>query len=273
MDPGQGFAVHLPRQHDLVGLDLAPRHADQVVHGLVLLEVRVGPVEFQVLAAAGHAAALLDDLFQAHADVPRRAVGPVGPGGVDHLVPLAGVQPDLLDATRAAALDRHELLHAREDFLVLQVGHTESPRVLDRSVHLEFPLVGVDVGDAAVVPDKVQGRRRDGLRRDEALRWLAVVGELEQVEHVGVFFLNHTEPRFFRDGGQWTADRLVPHLPTHAFEDGVGVGDGPKLEFRRRREFIVDQNLVGLRLLLRIVFPFDVPVSQFSAKTRSTDPV
>ena len=87
-----------------------------------LLEVRLAAVELEVLRVLDQAAAVFDDLLEADACPLGGADGSFGPGRVDHLVAFAGVLGDLLDAARAAALDRDELADAGKEAFVLQVG-------------------------------------------------------------------------------------------------------------------------------------------------------
>lgn len=75
MNLGERLAVHLPGEHDFVGLDFRPWHTDDVVHCLVLFEVRFGAVQFEMLSTVDETAASFDELLQADADVAR------GPNG------------------------------------------------------------------------------------------------------------------------------------------------------------------------------------------------
>lgn len=178
VDRRQRFAVHLPRQEHLVRLDFGPRHADQVVHRLVVFEVRLGPVELEVLGPIDQPAARLDHLLQADSRVFRRADRPFRPRRLWHFVALSCVQRDLLDAARARTLHGDELLDPRVFRLVHQVVEVERLGVRDQPVQRHAPLLLVDQRDPAVVAHKVQRVGRDGFVRHEPLRWLAVVWEL-----------------------------------------------------------------------------------------------
>jgi hypothetical protein len=52
-----------------------------------------------------------------------------------------------------------------------------------------------------MIPDKVQIVRRDGFGGYKTLWWLAVVGELQEVQHVRGFFSEDGLPGLGGDGG------------------------------------------------------------------------
>lgn len=77
-----------------------------------------------------------------------------------------------------------------------------------------------------MVADEVQGIRGDGFGGDEAFGRFAVVGEFEEVEHVGVFFRFDGRPRLFGDGFQGAADGTVPEFPADTCGGGLSAGFG-----------------------------------------------
>lgn len=260
VDARQRRPVHLPRQQHLVGLDLGPRHADQVVHEPVVLDVRVAAVELEVLGLWAQPAARLDHLFQADAHVPRRADGALGPRRLWYLVALPGVLGNLLNAPGARALHRDRLLDAREPRLVHDVVEGKGLRVVDQAVEREAVGVPVDDGDPAVVPHKVEVIRRDGLVRHEPLGRLAVVWELQQMQHIWVFLLENRLPRVLGNRRQLAAQGVVPHFPSGSWEHRVRARDGAELELGIGREVLRFENLVRRLLLLGIVLPLYIAV-------------
>lgn len=89
MDPWKTLAVHLPAEQDFVGFDFAPRHTDHVVHGFVVLEVRVCTIKLKMLRAVFKTSAGLDQFLQADTDVFRIANRTFGPGSLRSFITLA----------------------------------------------------------------------------------------------------------------------------------------------------------------------------------------
>ena len=128
----------------------------------------------------------------------------------------------------------------------------------DQAVEGECPFLGDDGGDTAVITHEVEWVGSDGFSGDEPFGWFAVVGKLEEMEHVFVFFLEDNLPGLFGHVEDGAGDGFVPEFPADAFEDGIGAGDGTELEFRWRWEVVGGHDFVGECFLVIVAFPFDV---------------
>ena len=111
-----------------------------------------------------------------------------------------------------------------------------------------------------MVADEVERVGGDCLGGYKAFGGFAVVGELEEVQHFGVFFSEDDFPGFFRQVEDGAGDGFVPELPADAFEDGDGAGDGAELEFGGRGEVVGGHDFVGEGFFVRVALPFDVTV-------------
>lgn len=258
VDLGQGFPVHLPGKHHFVGLDLGPGHTDNIVHRFVVLEVGFGTVEFEVFAALKKTTAVLDDLLQADTDVFSCSDRTFSPRSLRNLITLTSVERDLLDTTGSRTLHGNHFLHARELRLVHQIIHSICLGVLDQTVKLQEELVLVDQWDTAVIPDEVKRVGCDRLGGSESLGRLTVVGELQKMEHFGVFLFQHGVPGVFRHVRKLTTHGMMPLLPVGSGQHGVGVRDRAHLVFRVGREGLGGEDLVGGLLSLRVFLPLDI---------------
>ena len=92
----------------------------------------------------------------------------------------------------------------------------------------------------------------------EAFGGLAVVGELEKMEHIRMFFFQDYSPGIVWDGGKFAADGMMPHFPVGAWEDGICIWDGAELEFGFRGEGLRSEDFVGFGFFLGVFLPFYV---------------
>ena len=212
-------------------LDLAPGDAHDVVVRLALLEVRVGAEELDVLRAVHEAAAVLDDLLERDARPAGRADGALAPGRVDQLVAVAGVLVDLLDAAGARALEADDVALAREQLLVLQVGEREALRLVHQPFNVEEELVRVDLGDAAVVAHEEVRVGRDLVLDQAVPGQLAVIRELQHVDHVWCLLLEHVLPADLGEVAQSCC--VVILLEALSGEDWVRIWQRHQLKFGR----------------------------------------
>lgn len=257
VDARKRLAVHVPGQHDFICFDLGPWNADEIVHGLVVLEVGVGTVEFQVLRTIDQSATGLDDLLEADTSVSGIADCALRPWCLGNFVALARVLEDLLNAAGSRALHRDGLLHAWESGLIHDVIQRERLRLGNEAVEHEAEVFLVDNGDASVVSHEMKRVGRNHLVGDETLRRLSVVRELEEVQHVGVLLFEDGRPRVLGDFVEFAAESMVPHLPMGTGKHWVCSRDGAKLELGVWRERLGRQDLVGGSLLLGVVLPLD----------------
>lgn len=114
MDLWKWLAIHFPGENHLVCLYLGPRNADEVVHGLVRLEVSLGSIQLEMLRSILETTTVLDYLLQADADIFGGTDGPFCPWRLRDFVTLAGVKTDLLD-TACALMTR--LIESEQLFL------------------------------------------------------------------------------------------------------------------------------------------------------------
>jgi hypothetical protein len=78
------------------------------------------------------------------------------------------------------------------------------------------------------------------------------------MKHVRVLLLNDSQPTFFRHRFKWTTDRLVPHLPSHTLQYGIGIWDRTKLKLWWRWKLMAGKDGGGFGSLLGIFLPFYV---------------
>jgi hypothetical protein len=153
----------------LFSLGLNSRNLKIQGKGTCLLEIRIRTIQLNVFRAINQPATMLNNLLETNTRPNRSADSPLRPRRINHLVSLARILRDLLDASCTTALDGDQLRHSRKKLLVLQICETELHRLLDQPVEFEEVVGGVDVWDSAVVAHEVEVIGRDGLGGHEAL--------------------------------------------------------------------------------------------------------
>jgi len=73
-----------------------------------------------------------------------------------------------------------------------------------------------------------------------------------------MLLLNNPQPTLLRHISKRTANCLMPHLPSHSFQNGICIWNGAKLELRWWWKFVACKNGSGFGSLLGIFLPFDV---------------
>jgi hypothetical protein len=104
----------------------------------------------------------------------------------------------------------------------------------------------------------MEGIRRYGFGSYETFGWLAVVGKLEKMEHIRMFFFQDYSPGIVGHGGEFAADGVVPHFPVGAWEDGICIWDWAELEFGVWGEGLRSEDFVGFGFFLGVFLPFYV---------------
>jgi hypothetical protein len=75
-----------------------------------------------------------------------------------------------------------------------------------------------------------------------------------------MFLLHDPQPALLRHIMQRPSNRLMPHLPPHALQHRIRIGNRPQLILRRRWELVLRQDSLCFSPLLGVVLPFDVAV-------------
>lgn len=125
VDSGEDFPVHFPGQHDFINFNLGPGNTDEVVHGLVVLEVGIGPVELQMFSALDQTTAGFDDLLETNPDILRGTNSTLSSWSLRNFVTLTGILEDLFNTAGPGTLHRNGLLHPRKLGLVHEVVQSE----------------------------------------------------------------------------------------------------------------------------------------------------
>lgn len=155
MDLWQRLSIHLPRKNYFIGLDLAPRYADDVVHGLTFFEIRVAAVELEVdIIFVGQAAAELEDFLQRNSGPASRADGALTPRSIDQFITIPRVQLNLLDAPCACALQSDDGGLPFEQPFILQFRESDGARFLHETFDFERIRGRVDFRNATMVADE-----------------------------------------------------------------------------------------------------------------------
>jgi hypothetical protein len=110
-----------------------------------------------------------------------------------------------------------------------------------------------------MVPDKMERIWCNDFRGHKPFGRFAIVGELEKMQHLGVFLFQDTGPRVIRDRIQLTTKCMVPQFPVSSGKYGICVWNWSHLELWIRGERLRGEYLVCYRFLLGIFFPFHIP--------------
>lgn len=248
VDLGKGFAIHLPSEQYFVDLDLAPRHTDHIVIHLTLLEIRVCAIEFEMntFSSVFEASAVFDDLLEGDTGPACCANGTFTPGCVDQFVSVAGVFGDLLNAASARALQTDHICLTGEQVFVLKISESKLFGVVNQAFDVQCELLGVDLGNTAVIADEMVLIVCD-FRLDQAFTgWLSVVRELKDMNHVFAFLLFDIFPADVWNVLQGGSHGIVVLLPAYSFQDWVGFRKRFQLELWRWWESIFGQDLLCL---------------------------
>ena len=233
MNIGQRLAIHIPGEHRFMNFAFAPWDADGIVVHLALFVVGISTKKLKMLTTLLETTAVLNDLLEADTRPACIANGALAPRSIDEFVAIARIGVDLLDAPRTRALDGRHNGHARELVLVLQIRQRETLWAIDQPRNIHKPGIFINMGNASVVANEEILVRSERICHEARVWRLAVIGKLQQMQHVFALFLFDAFPALLVQVRE--AECVVILLPSLAEKNRVAPGKRLQLEFRKLR--------------------------------------
>ena len=179
MDLRQSLSIHFPYEQDLICFGFGPWNAHDVIHRLVVLEVGLSSIEFEMLSAVFETTTVFDNSLQADAYIICCTYGSLGPWSLWYLVSLSSIKADLLYASSPRALNCDKFLDPRELCLIHEIIQFILLGFRHQTIELKTPLILINIRYATVITNKVKRSWRDSFRSHKPFGRLTIVWELQ----------------------------------------------------------------------------------------------